>query len=312
MFKKIIKKLNKIYFLYVYIMKNTIVRLVFTVFLMWLTIQIDPTYENYIAYFLIFTVGILHGANDISLISYLSKDSTTNTWKLLMFYVFVIISMSFAFYLFPLVALLIFIAFSCYHFGEQHLIDKLLIKKSNHSLFFISYGALILSLVFYVNLEDTTLVIFELTEVIIPKLYFLVFLILSSVSTLLLLILERNNFKKEVNLLEELFLLCLFFIIFKLASLIWAFAIYFIVWHSLPSLEDQITTLYTSFNKKNLIKYFKSSLLNWLISLFGLIVLYIASNYLEVRFITLFFAFLAAITIPHVIVMYYLNNKDKV
>lgn len=290
-------------------MKNTIQRLVFTVFLLWITVQIDSVYENYIAYFLIFTVGILHGSNDISLINHLSRSSGLSSWKLLLFYISIILSMSVLFYFFPFLALLIFIGFSCFHFGEQHWYEKLLNRKGLHYFFYFFYGAFILGLIFYLNTENTTQVIFELTKVDIPDIYFTFFLMTSLVGSLVIFWIIKQDIETEVNFLEEFFLLILFFIVFKLAALIWAFAIYFIIWHSIPSLEDQVRTLYGQITRKNLIKYFQSSLLNWLISLGGLVGLYYASMYVELQFITLFFAFLAAITIPHVIVMYYLNKK---
>ena len=108
---------------------------------------------------------------------------------------------------------------------------------------------------------------------------------------------------------QELFLILLFALLFKMAALLWAFAIYFIVWHSVPSLIDQIRMLYGEANKINVIKYVKSSFMYWLISLIGLVLLYFATTYFKISFITIFFAFLAAITVPHVIVMYFLNNN---
>ena len=120
---------------------------------------------------------------------------------------------------------------------------------------------------------------------------------------------NSSNFKSEVNLFEEIFLILLFSLLFKLATLLWAFAIYFIVWHSLPSLIDQASKLYGTFSRKSFFNYLKASIPTWLISLLGLSIVYYISTYIEIRFITLFFAFLAAITIPHVIVMFFLNKK---
>ena len=72
-------------------MNLSIINLVITVFLLWLTIQINSVYEVYLAYFFILTVGIIHGANDISLISLLTKNSRESRLKFLVFYLGLIV-----------------------------------------------------------------------------------------------------------------------------------------------------------------------------------------------------------------------------
>ncbi len=295
-------------FLYVYIMKPSIINLVLTVFLLWLTIQIKSVYEIYLAYFFILTVGIIHGANDISLINLITKESAKSKKVFLLFYLGLITLTSLVFFKVPFIALVIFIGFSCYHFGEQHFYTKLKEHNLKGSLLYISYGLLIFGLLFYLNSDDTTSIISELTGFVISSNYFLLFFLLGLIATLFFIYL---NFKvlNDIDYFQEVFLLLLFALLFKLASLLWAFAIYFIIWHSLPSLKDQTLALYGNFNKQNFFKYVKSSSVNWIISIIGLCIVYYVSAFFQIRFITLFFAFLASITIPHVIVMYYLNKK---
>ena len=289
-------------------MNLSIINLVLTVFLLWLTIQINSVYEVYLAYFFILTVGIIHGANDISLISLLTKNKRGSRLKFLLFYLGLIVFTSLVFLKFPLIALFVFIGFSCYHFGEQHFYTKLKAHNFKGSLLYISYGVLIFGLLFYLNSSATTSIILELTGVVIASNYFLFFFLLGLVATLFFVYL---NFKvlNDLDYFQEVFLLLLFALLFKMASLLWAFAIYFIIWHSLPSLKDQTLALYGNFNKQNFFKYVKSSAVNWVISIIGLCIVYYISAFFQIRFITLFFAFLASITIPHVIVMFYLNKK---
>ncbi|MFK7832603.1 MAG: Brp/Blh family beta-carotene 15,15'-dioxygenase [Winogradskyella sp.] len=290
-------------------MRSTISSLILTVFILWFTIQIDSDFEIYLAYILILTIGIVHGANDISLIGLLTKNSKKATNTYLLVYLALIAFTCFVFFKFPPVALLIFIAFSCYHFGEQHFYDKLEHKSAVNNVLFFGYGALIFGMLFYFNSEATLEIIFELAGLSLLRMHFLVLAILGATITILFYALNRENFKKEYNVFEELFLILLFALVFQLATLLWAFAIYFIIWHSLPSLKDQTQALYGSVTKTNFLKYLKSSLLNWAISIIGLAIVYYISVVFQIRFIVLFFAFLSAITIPHVIVMYYLNKK---
>ncbi|WP_431158162.1 Brp/Blh family beta-carotene 15,15'-dioxygenase [Winogradskyella poriferorum] len=290
-------------------MKSSIFRLFLTVFLLWLTLRLNEAYESYLAYILVITVGIFHGSNDISLIQFLKKDSSEHIKKYLFFYVLLVVITCLIFINIPLIALLIFVGFSCYHFGEQHfhhlLKDQFLIGQ----LFFTSYGILIFGLIFYFNQEDTSAVILELSGAQLSMPYYLSFLLLGVLSTLTFGYINRANFNDDMELFRELFLILLFALLFKIATLLWAFAIYFIVWHSIPSLIDQIESLHGRLHFKSLIKYIQSSLLYWMISIVGLVLVYYLAQELNIQFITLFFAFLAAITIPHVIVMYYLNKK---
>lgn len=309
MFKIFIKKLNSFKFEYLCNVKSSIFRLFLTVFLLWLTLRLNEAYESYLAYILVITVGIFHGSNDISLIKFLKKDSSEHIRKYLLFYVLLVVITCLIFINIPFIALLIFVGFSCYHFGEQHFHHFLKDQSLVGQLFFTSYGILIFGLIFNFNQEDTSAVILELSGAQLSTPYYLSFLLLGVLSTLTFGYINRANFNDDMELFRELFLILLFALLFKIATLLWSFAIYFIVWHSIPSLIDQIESLHGRLHFKNLIKYIQSSLLYWMISIVGLVLVYYLAQELNIQFITLFFAFLAAITIPHVIVMYYLNKK---
>lgn len=227
-----------------------------------------------------------------------------------MLYLTIILVMSFLFYSYPLFALSVFVGFSCYHFGEQHFVKKIKASNTKGQFLFFSYGMLIFGLLFSLKAGDSAEIILDLTNFKIPHTWFQYLLVIGILSTIIGIFLNRNDFNGHFKYLEELFLLLVFALIFKLASLLWAFNIYFIIWHSIPSLKDQILALYGNLNKNNLLKYLKSSLPNWIISVVGLYAIYRFSVFIELQFITLFFAFLAAITIPHVIVMYFLNKEN--
>ncbi|APY09718.1 hypothetical protein BWZ20_14700 [Winogradskyella sp. J14-2] len=289
-------------------MKFPVFNLIITVFLFWLTIQVDSQFEKYLSYILVCSVGILHGANDISILSILVKGYKGNKFFLAL-YIILILSNIFIFFTSPLFALIVFIAISCYHFGEQHYSHFIKQRGLKSSLFFFSYGFLIFGLLFYTNLNETNKIVFELAGVSIRKDIFLYFLWFGIISTILSTIINSKNFTAEFNYLQELFLILLFALLFNLATLLWAFAIYFVVWHSVPSLIDQIKVLYGDTNKIHWINYIKTSFIYWLISIVGLVLLYFGSIYLQFNFITSFFAFLAAITVPHVIVMYFFNKN---
>ena len=116
------------------------------------------------------------------------------------------------------------------------------------------------------------------------------------------------NFKNTIA--RELIYLIIFALLFKLGSLIWGFAIYFILWHSIPSLNDQIKFLYGRYSFRNFILYFKSAFFYWVVSLLGIGILYYLFGD-EKLFDAIFFSFLAAITFPHAWVILNMFKKDR-
>lgn len=291
-------------------MKLSIINLLVTVFLLWLTIKIEDDHELWIGYLFILSVGIIHGANDLSLISHINSKQIRFKFLYLVYYLILVLITVITFINLPIIALIIFIAMSCYHFGEQHFVKQLLKKQKINTLLFFSYGMVIFGLLFKFNFLETSIIIEELTGILIYEIIINYFLGIGLILLLFSYFLSMHNFNEHFNVFEQVFLLLLFSALFKLATLLWAFAIYFVVWHSIPSLIDQTEALYGNFKLKTFLIYLKKSLLTWVISILGLLLIYMYSFYTHINFITLFFAFLAAITVPHVIVMFILNKTS--
>jgi hypothetical protein len=75
-------------------------------------------------------------------------------------------------------------------------------------------------------------------------------------------------------------------------------------------MKDQINFLYGSVSFENFKKYFNSAFFYWIISLIGILLLYIIFKN-EYFFDALFFSFLAAITFPHVWVIVTMFKTKK-
>ena len=264
-------------------------------------------------YLLIFSFGILHGANDLSLIKNInSQNKAASFWKILLYYVCIVLSGAALFYILPSMALLLFIIVSGYHFGEQHWNSK--VQKAppvSKVLFETSYGMLLLFMLFKFHLSQVQLIILDITGTKVPTLLIqnLFFLLLFSTIGLGLFLCFKYQANKE-SILIELFYLLVFAILFKVSSLIWGFALYFIFWHSIPSIIDQLKFLYGQASVKTFKQYFLSAALYWVISLIGITLLYFLFRDLKL-FDALFFSFLASITFPHVMVIEKMFRKEK-
>jgi len=170
---------------------------------------------------------------------------------------------------------------------------------------------LVLQTLFVLNIDDVISIVNSIANyTIIPneieKTFVLTLFIFILITSIILL--TSKSFRSIAVM--ELFYLIIFAIIFKVSTLIWGFTIYFIFWHSLPSLFEQISFLYDDFNKNTILKYCKKAFPYWILSLIGVgIVFYIFRN--DEMFYAIFFSFIAAITFPHALVINKMFYKKK-
>mgnify|MGYP003630485067 CR=1 FL=1 len=313
MFDKIVKILNKIKNKHINFSNLNSIIIVGTFFSLWLAVIFEDVIEHVMAYLVILSFGILHGANDLTLLQRpeIKKKSTRNYLKILFFYLSFVLSSVFVFYLVPSLALIVFVLFSGYHFGEQHLISKTILASFKTNVLFVAYGTFILFLLFNSNNLATAKIIKTIIGYYIPIYVFEFGLLISGIITIIfsLILVLKNELK--INPIEEIFFMGIFFVVFKTASLLWGFAIYFVLWHSIPSLYDQIRYLHGQVNKGSLRSFVLTSLPYWLISVAGLLFLLFLFRDNSEKSLAFFFSFLAAITFPHVLVIKRLNQNQN-
>ncbi|MFT6602376.1 MAG: Brp/Blh family beta-carotene 15,15'-monooxygenase [Dokdonia donghaensis] len=279
-------------------MKN--IRIVITFFLLWLSIQFNSTIEDIIAYVAIFTLGLVHGANDIKLLEKNVSSSPNHKYVILGRYVLIVLAIAILFYVIPSLALILFILVSGFHFGEEHW-DKLIVTKDKgHYLFYTAYGLLILFLIFYLNSDETTEIIAIITGFTLDSYYYLVGLIFFAIITIASFMIGRVQMNAVSSILEEFVHLIILAIVFKMATLLLSFALYFVVWHAIPSMKSQIIYLYGNTSQKSIVGYLRSSLAYWLLAITSISIFYYYVGDKTYLFNAIFFAFLAAITFPHV------------
>jgi len=279
---------------------------------LWIDSFVPQAFQIYVGFLLIFSFGILHGANDLTLIKNINpQNKAASYWKILGYYVGIVLFGALLFYLLPAFALLLFIIVSGYHFGEQHWNAKIQsVPPVPKALFETSYGMLLLFMLFEFHQLQVQLIILDITGTRIPILliqnvFFLLLFSTIGLGFYLYFIYQAN---KE-SIFIELFYLLVFAVLFKVSSLIWGFALYFIFWHSIPSILDQLRFLYGQATPKTFKQYFLSAALYWVISLIGITLLYFLFRDLKL-FDALFFSFLASITFPHVLVIEKMFRKE--
>jgi Brp/Blh family beta-carotene 15,15'-monooxygenase len=268
---------------------------------------VSDVFIDFLWGFAVLTLGILHGANDLEIISKSFEGKLNYLYfKSILVYILVVLLGAVFFFTLPGLALIIFVIFSSYHFGEEHWEDRLPFSVANF-LFYILYGAFLFFLMFSLQYESVEDVIQKISGRSLPFEFFLYSTIGLGIALLTSMLFNSSS---RPHLIKECMTLLLLSGIFYVGSLLFAFAFYFVVWHSLPSLLNQLKFLYGEMNFKSFQRYLKHSMLYWLASLISLYLVYRFMDFKADYFIPLFFSFLAAITFPHTVVMGMMKHKN--
>ena len=272
-----------------------------TIVLILLGYLVNTSFQDLLGLVLIFSAGLIHGANDIQLLQ--KKYSNTDFIFLIALYLAVVLFGGFLFFYSPKFGLFFFILFSGFHFGEQHwssFLNQKVAPVFLNKIAYVFYGLLIFALLFIFQVEEVKTLIKQISELsfTVNFFYWAASILGIGFSGLAFFLpIDLKLFAKEIL---ALVLLC---ILFANTSLLLSFSAYFVFWHSIPSIQDQILYLNDEISLAALKKYLKSSFLYWIMSLFGLFVFYFYFNVDSDYFIPLFFTFLAAITFPHTLVI---------
>ena len=261
---------------------------------------VSETYVDILSGFGILTFGIVHGANDLLLINK-TTDTTKSIFTQFFIYLTLVLLFFIFFYVIPSLALITFVILSSYHFGEH---QWTLFEKTNNNIIkilYFSYGLLIFSILFYFNFNEVSFIIKDITDQSFDLTFFKKLLIYSSLTTLIISIMLFKHLKNQ--LLIQIFLLIFFLITVYFTDLLMSFAIYFVLWHSLPSILEQSKFLFGSSERTHLKIYLKKASLYWILSILGLTVTYYIFKDSQSQLLSIFFSFLAAITFPHTFVI---------
>ena len=134
-----------------------VISTIFSIILNWIL----SDYNQLVIYFvLVLLFGIIHGANDIYLIIR-GKSKNKKISKTTFIYVIIVLLITLIFFSFPLLSLMFFVLFSCYHFGEQQW--TILDENIDLGLLFFNYGLLIFSTLFYFHRNEVVEIVFMIS-----------------------------------------------------------------------------------------------------------------------------------------------------
>ena len=269
-------------------------------------------YQDILGFILILSIGVIHGANDLLIIKkYTRKNSLKSQISYFLYYLGLVFLGFVFFYLFPSIALLSFVLVSIYHFGEQHW--EVMTSNTDFTNIKRTYPIILHGLVFFVivfmnNIDIVNDVLLSFNTISLDYTYLrILFIVLFLIYMTLLLLSKsiRGYFADEFIFFILLFLLTLN------SSLIFGFSIYFIFFHSVLSIKDQVKYIYGDDNSQYIKKYLISALPYFILALLFLIGSYLFIDFESLDILPIMFTFLAAITFPHVIVIEKMYSSMK-
>ena len=269
-------------------------------------------YQDILGFILILSIGVIHGANDLLIIKkYTRKNSLKSQISYFLYYLGLVFLGFIFFYLFPSIALLSFVLVSIYHFGEQHWE----VKTSNADFInvkriypIILHGLVFFVIVFMNNINTVNDVLLSFNTISLNYTYLRILLIVLFLIYMSLLLLSKSI---RGYFADEFIFFILLFLLTLNSSLIFGFSIYFIFFHSVLSIKDQVKYIYGDDNSQYIKKYLISALPYFILALLFLIGSYLFIDFESLDILPIMFTFLAAITFPHVIVIEKMYSSMK-
>jgi len=267
-----------------------------------------------IAIILILAIGIPHGANDhllfFSLFQNKLKEKNKSGGLFYSTYLGLIVLYALCWYFIPVFSLALFLIISIYHFGQSNLYTYPIKSKIIKIISILISGMFVLMTPIFAHLETAIPIISSLSQNdnLIKISYeqgreISVWLGILMFSYLIILMLTKQLIWQNgmIELINVLLLIGLYYF----APLWIGFAVYFTLWHAIPSIEDQINFFKIKQSNYHLGNYIKEILPYTILALLGLVLaLKLSGEYItQNQGIALLFAFIAVITLPHMIMM---------
>lgn len=193
---------------------------------------------------LMLLIGLPHGATDHGLFLALTRRKPmAKQVNFYLLYALVIAAYGLLWYLLPVIAFIIFMLLSVYHFGQSNWVDVSYRSNSFARMHYVLWGCGILLTPILLHGEEATFIVAEMTDRLLALPAYSSRLIaiglLAFLNLFFLLLCWYKNLIDGYRLGKEIVGYSLLIIMFFTNSLLLGFTVYFVFWHSLASAKDQ-------------------------------------------------------------------------
>lgn len=263
------------------------------------------------AILLIVLVGIPHGAADHLIFARLSKERWGRSRWLYFFVTYLGLMGLYGvlWWQFPILSLLLFLLISAYHFGQANWSFLQVEQKSVQVIIGTIWGIWALFTPLLLQFDAASAIIVQIAgeAPLIPGNKLIWAAMLFGINLLVILALWMTGLLQRKEFFREGLHLVLLELLFFNLPLLLSFAVFFTLWHSLGSMQDQVAFFSDKAKGYRWKNYIKQILPMTFLALLGLagFIWWQHSSLLEGNLGALF-VFISILTLPHMVLMEYL------
>lgn len=272
-----------------------------------------------VALSMIVLIGIPHGATDYLIFQQLSRPlwGTKETRYFYINYVMLMTAYALVWWLLPSVALLLFLLISMYHFGQSNWNYVSFGRPAEAYGIHLIWGAFVLLVPILWHYDAAAPIISGIigapAPVIAPawrEAISILLLVVNLWVSIYCFLQQRISWREFADEVVNLFALALLFVNLPLLL---GFAIYFVCWHSLSSMMDQIRFFRRQVAAYDLGAYIKNALPLSLAAIASLAALAFVQIQMSIPLnIGIVFVFISVVTLPHMILIDQLYQEYEV
>ncbi|MEQ8624262.1 MAG: Brp/Blh family beta-carotene 15,15'-dioxygenase [Vicingaceae bacterium] len=268
---------------------------------------------NIFSFAAILTIGVAHGSIDHVLFN--NKRNISQSVFILIYLLTLLANVA-LWLLLPEFALLFFLVFSAYHFGQSQFVELKIPRKWLSKILYFSWGAAILSGLIYFNRQEINELFFDsisssTTFQLLLAESGTLLILFSAIFLITSLVLRKLQYVSTQNLALEMVQIILILASFYLFPVIIGFSLYFIILHSFRVLLQEYDYLKESAKIKSILQFVKLLLPFTLLSSVGLGLMVMAVYFFKIQLNlpVQLLILTSAITLPHVLVMEYFYSS---
>jgi Brp/Blh family beta-carotene 15,15'-monooxygenase len=255
---------------------------------------------------LVLLVGLPHGATDFLLFQRIIGVQLTRNqvFRFFIYYLGAVLGYFLVWLFFPVFALILFLGFSAYHFGQSNW-HYLKAPRWLSSIVYMVWGSFALGGAILWHWEESSIFIQQLigsdmsawSAATMGTIQW-VLLLVTFLLTISLRLLSNIG---HSNLVRELLNLGVLAFMLYFTPLLVGFTLYFTLWHSLESMLNQVKFFKGKWPTFTLVQYYRQATPYTVLAVIGLIGLICCHSLLfnNISLISIFLIFISCVTLPH-------------